>query len=182
MRRVLSVPWSLRPRNRAAAATCGHGRCDLPAILRVTQKSLAASDFFAAAEAKNIAISAAEWLRARLALAATVATAILRCDFCAAKEGFLEGTFAKALRKQKHAFSRVRPLRVCLGANSFVMFSGRMVHHQVLRSSSPATGVIWALRAQRPKKVRKWVPGASRPRGVEKVEKESKKSPKLTIF
>ena len=60
------VPWSLRPQNRAAAATCGHGRCELPAILRVTQKSLAASDFFAAAEAKNPAISAAEWLRAHL--------------------------------------------------------------------------------------------------------------------
>ena len=28
----LSVPWSLRPRNRAAAATCGRGRCDFPAI------------------------------------------------------------------------------------------------------------------------------------------------------
>ena len=62
----LSVLWSLRPGNRAAAATCGHGRCELPAILRVTQKSLAASDLFAAAEAKNPAISAAEWLRARL--------------------------------------------------------------------------------------------------------------------
>ena len=64
----LSVLWSLRPRNRAAAATCGHGRCELPAISRVTQKSLAASVFFffAAAEAKNPAISAAEWLRARL--------------------------------------------------------------------------------------------------------------------
>ena len=62
----LSVPWSLRPQNRAAAATCGHGRCELPAILRVTQKSLAASDFFAAAEAKNPAISAAELLRAHL--------------------------------------------------------------------------------------------------------------------
>ena len=63
----LSVPWSLRPQNRAAAATCSHGRCELPAILRVTQKSLAASDFFfAAAEAKNPAVSAAEWLRAHL--------------------------------------------------------------------------------------------------------------------
>ena len=28
----LSVPWSLRPQNRAAAATCGRGRCELPAI------------------------------------------------------------------------------------------------------------------------------------------------------
>ena len=62
----LSVPWSLRPRNCAAAVICGHGRCELPAILRVTQKSLAASDLVAAAEAKNPAISATEWLRARL--------------------------------------------------------------------------------------------------------------------
>ena len=66
LRQTLSVPWSLRPQNRAAAATCGHGRCELPAILRLTPKSLAASDFFAAGEAKNPAISAAEWLRARL--------------------------------------------------------------------------------------------------------------------
>ena len=42
------------------------GRCELPAILRLTPKSLAASDFFADGEAKNPAISAAEWLRARL--------------------------------------------------------------------------------------------------------------------
>ena len=28
----LSVPWSLRPRNRAAAATCGRDRCELLAI------------------------------------------------------------------------------------------------------------------------------------------------------
>ena len=62
-RQDLSVPWSLRPQNRAAAATCGRGRCELPAILRATQKSLAASDFFAA---ENPAISAAEWLRAHL--------------------------------------------------------------------------------------------------------------------
>ena len=34
----LSVPWSLRPRNRAAAATCGRGCCDFPAILRPTPK------------------------------------------------------------------------------------------------------------------------------------------------
>ena len=42
-----------------------------------------------------------------------------------------------------------------------------------LRSSSPATGVIWALRAQSPKKVRKWVPGAGR-KSRKRVEKESK--------
>ena len=64
----------------AAAATCGHGRCEHPAILRVTQKSLAASNFFCGRrrKAKNLAIPAAE-------MAATVLTAILRCDFCAAK-------------------------------------------------------------------------------------------------
>ena len=56
-----------------------------------------------------------------------------------------------------------------------------MILAKVLRSFSPATGVIWALRAQSPKKVRKWVPRSSQPRGSKKskgVEKESK----LTIF
>ena len=65
--RGLSVPWSLRPQNRAAAATCGRGRCKLPAILRANLKNrqrLAIS--CAAGEAKKIAISAAEWLRACL--------------------------------------------------------------------------------------------------------------------
>ena len=38
LEKQLSVPWSLRPRNRAAAATCGRGRCDFPAILRLTPK------------------------------------------------------------------------------------------------------------------------------------------------
>ena len=61
----LSVPWSLRPRHRTAAATCSRGRCELPAMTP-NFKSLAASDFFAASEAKNPAISAAEWLQARL--------------------------------------------------------------------------------------------------------------------
>ena len=45
-----------------------------------------------------------------------------------------------------------------------------------LRSSSPATGVIWALRAQSPKKVRNCVAGPSRPRvpkSRKRVEKES---------
>ena len=35
---VLSVPWPLRLRNRAAAATCGRGRYELPAIFCVTAK------------------------------------------------------------------------------------------------------------------------------------------------
>ena len=34
----LSVPWSLRPQNGTAAATCGRGRCERPAILRLTPK------------------------------------------------------------------------------------------------------------------------------------------------
>ena len=71
-------PWPLLPQNRASAATCGHGRCKLPAILRLTPttlQSLAAGDFFAAGEAKNPAISAAEWLRGRLR-----PPSILRCD------------------------------------------------------------------------------------------------------
>ena len=51
MRRAprLSVPWLLRPRNRAAAATCGRGGCELPAILR-----LAASDFLRPAKQKTL--------------------------------------------------------------------------------------------------------------------------------
>ena len=56
---ALSVPWSLRPQNLAAAATRGRGCCELPEISRQTPKSLAASDLFAAAEAKNPVISAA---------------------------------------------------------------------------------------------------------------------------
>ena len=47
-----------------------------------------------------------------------------------------------------------------------------------LRSSSPATGVIWALRAQSSTKFRKWVPEASRPRRdeyVDEVERGKKK-------
>ena len=64
----------MRPRNRAAAATCSRDRCELPVIL----KSLAIAIFFVAGEAKNLAISAAEWF-------VTVVTAILRCELCAAK-------------------------------------------------------------------------------------------------
>ena len=68
----LRVPWSLRPRNRRG---CGDLR----------RWSLRCScDFVAAGEAETPAISAAEWLRARLR-PVTVVTAILRCDFCAAK-------------------------------------------------------------------------------------------------
>ena len=51
-----------------------------------------------------------------------------------------------------------------------------------MRSSSPATGVIWALRAQSPKKVRKWVPGASRAWGSKKSRKRVKNSQFWTPF
>ena len=37
----LSVPWSLRPRNRAAAATCGRGHCELTAVSRRTRLTCA---------------------------------------------------------------------------------------------------------------------------------------------
>ena len=33
----LSVPWSLRPRKRTAAAIRGRGHCDYPAILKLTR-------------------------------------------------------------------------------------------------------------------------------------------------
>ena len=79
----LSVPWSLRPRNRAAAATCGHGCCELPAILRATQKSLAASDFFCGRRNEKPCDFCSGMVASPLA--ATVVIAILRCDFCAAK-------------------------------------------------------------------------------------------------
>ena len=80
---ALSVPWSLRPRNRAAAATCGRGRCEIPAILRVIPKIASDCNFVAAGEAKSPAISAAEWLGSPLA--ATVVIMIWRCEFCAAE-------------------------------------------------------------------------------------------------
>ena len=38
---ALSLPWSLRPRNRAAAVTCGRGHCELPVILRVAAPHIA---------------------------------------------------------------------------------------------------------------------------------------------
>ena len=92
----LSVPWSLRPQNRAAAATCGRGRCELPAILRLTPKSLAASDFFAAGEAKKPCDFCSGMVASPLA--ATMVTAILRCDFCAAKlQGVCEGPLRAVL-------------------------------------------------------------------------------------
>ena len=36
---IISVPWSLRPRNRAAPATCGRGCCELPAVLNSNPKN-----------------------------------------------------------------------------------------------------------------------------------------------
>ena len=43
---ALSVPWSLQPRNRTAAATCGRGRCELPAMLRANRQNRWRSRFF----------------------------------------------------------------------------------------------------------------------------------------
>ena len=57
--------------NRAAAATCGCGRCERPAILRLTPEIASGYRSFAAGEAQNLAISTAEWLLAS-PLAATV--------------------------------------------------------------------------------------------------------------
>ena len=51
----------------------------------------------------------------------------------------------------------------------------------VLRSSLPAIGVIWALRAQSPQKVWKSVPRPLGP-GGRKCRRSVKKSPKFTIF
>ena len=62
--------------------TCGRGRCELPAILRLIPKSLADSDFLRPAKRKTC-----DFCSGMVAspLAATVVTAILRCDFCAAE-------------------------------------------------------------------------------------------------
>ena len=62
----LSGLWSLRPRNRAAAETCDHSRCELPASLRLTpcgRRSEKPCDFCSGMVASP--------------LAATVVTAIL---------------------------------------------------------------------------------------------------------
>ena len=79
----LSVPWSLRPRNRAAAATCGRGRCDFPAILRLTPKIASGWRCLCGRQSEK----PCDFCNGMVAspLAATVVTAILRCDFCAAK-------------------------------------------------------------------------------------------------
>ena len=46
----------------------------------------------------------------------------------------------------------------------------------MLGTRLPATGLIWALRAQKVgKKVRKWVPGTSRPRGAKKSKRSRKR-------
>ena len=82
----LSVPWSLRQRNRVAAATCGRGRCEVPAILRVTQESLVSSDFFCGRQFEK-SERPCDFCSGMVAspVAATVVTAISRCDSCAAK-------------------------------------------------------------------------------------------------
>ena len=77
---LISVPWSLWPRDRAAAATCGCGGCELPAILRVTFKIARDCDInFCGRRSKK----PSDFCNGMVAgpLAATVVTAILRCDF-----------------------------------------------------------------------------------------------------
>ena len=71
-------------KNRAAGATCGHGRCELPATLRLTPRSLAASDFFCCGRRSEKPCDFRSGMVAS-PLAATVFIAILRCDFCATK-------------------------------------------------------------------------------------------------
>ena len=85
------------PRNRAAAARCGRGRCELPAILRITPLARITSDcdFLAAGPP----ISAGEWLRAH---PATVVPAILRYDFCAAKLLIQEPRLRKGMSAEKN--------------------------------------------------------------------------------
>ena len=79
----LSVLWSLRLRNRAAAATCGRGRCELPAIVRATPKIASGWRFFGGRQSEKPCDFCSGMVASPLA--ATVVTAILRCDFCAAK-------------------------------------------------------------------------------------------------
>ena len=51
---ALGVPWSLRPRNRVVAATCGRGRCELLAISRVTPKIASDCGLFASPVAATV--------------------------------------------------------------------------------------------------------------------------------
>ena len=79
----LCVLWSLQPQNRAAAATCGCGRCELPAILRLTPKIASGQRFFFGRRSQK-PCDFCSGMAASI-FAATMVTAILRCDFCAAK-------------------------------------------------------------------------------------------------
>ena len=93
-------------KNRAAAATCGRGRCDSAVVaaiflrfLRLTPKIASGySDFFLrAGDAKK----PCDFCSGRVAspLAATVGPLrFLRCDFCAAKVGGAKGEIEKALK------------------------------------------------------------------------------------
>ena len=73
------VADSLRPRNRAAAATCGRGRCELPAILKVTPKIASDCFFFCGWQSEKPCDSCSRMVTSPLAA--------IRCDFCAAKSG-----------------------------------------------------------------------------------------------
>ena len=75
----LSVPWSLWPQNRAAAATCHHGRCKLPAILRLTPKIVSGLRFSCGRRSEKPCDFCSGMVASPLA--ATVGIAILRCDF-----------------------------------------------------------------------------------------------------
>ena len=76
----LSVPWSLRPQNRAAVATCGRGRCELLAILTPKKWWLA---IFCGRQSEKLCDFGSEMVASPRA--ATLVTAILRCGFCAHK-------------------------------------------------------------------------------------------------
>ena len=59
-----SVPRSLWPRSRAAAATCGRGRCELPAILRLTPKIASGLQFvLRPAKPRKTRLGLVEWQR-----------------------------------------------------------------------------------------------------------------------
>ena len=79
----LSVPWLLRPRTCAAAATCGLRRCELPAIGRVTPQKIAAIVLFCGRRSETLCDFCSGMVASPLA--STVVTAILRCEVCAAE-------------------------------------------------------------------------------------------------
>ena len=61
------------------------GHCELPAILRVTPKSAAASDFFSGRRSEKPCDFCTGMVANPLVATVVTGSAILRCDFCAAK-------------------------------------------------------------------------------------------------